>query len=181
MARPQEKKVLVVDDEEDVVFFLCTALEDAGFQAEGAFSVDEALAKIKASPPDCVSLDMVMPGKSGIILFHELRRNSRWSKIPVLFVTGHAREEGVRRDLDAAAALAERTLSGPATYLEKPVTAKVFVNAVAAVLKVGLESERETSAPGESALRDEIQGLLRGADAEALRKAIKALKEANRG
>ncbi len=181
MAQPQDKRVLVVDDEEDVVFFLCTALEDAGFHAEGAFSVDEALAKIKASPPDCVSLDMVMPGKSGIILFHELRRNSRWSRIPVLFVTGHAREEGVRRDLDAAAALAERTLSGPATYLEKPVTAKIFVNAVAAVLKVELESQGETRKPGDSTLRDEIQELLRGADSETLRNALKVLRDAQRG
>ncbi len=37
--------MLVVDDEEDVVFFLCTALEDAGFHAEGAFSVDECPGK----------------------------------------------------------------------------------------------------------------------------------------
>ena len=180
MTRPQDKRVLVVDDEEDVVFFLRTALEDAGFRVDEAFSVDEALAQIKASPPDCISLDMVMPGKSGIILFHELRRNPRWSKIPVLFLTAHAREETVRRDLDAATALAERTLSGPATYLEKPVTAGTFVNAVAAVLKVELES-RETGGPADSTLRDEIQELLRGADPETLRNTLKALREAKRG
>ncbi len=96
-------------------------------------------------------------------------------------MTGHAREEGVRRDLDAAAALAERTLSGPATYLEKPVTAKIFVNAVAAVLKVELESQGETRKPGDSTLRDEIQELLRGADSETLRNALKVLRDAQRG
>ncbi len=178
MARPQDKMVLVVDDEEDVVFFLRTALEDAGFRTDEAFSVDEALAKIRASSPDCISLDMVMPGKSGIILFHELRRNPQWSKIPVLFVTGHAREETVRRDLDAAASLATRTLSGPATYLEKPVTAEVFVHAVASALHVELEGEGETAEASESSLREEIHDLLRGADAEALRKALRLLREA---
>jgi CheY-like chemotaxis protein len=181
MARAQEKRVLVVDDEEDVVFFLRTALEDAGFLVDGAGSVDEALAKIKASPPDCISLDMVMPGKSGIVLFHELRRNPPWSKIPVLFVTAHAKEETVRRNLDAAATLAERTLSGPATYLEKPVTAEVFVGAVAAVLHVELEPEGEIAEAVESSLREEIHGLLRGADAEALRKALKVLRGAKPG
>ncbi len=178
MAKPQDKKVLVVDDEEDVVFFLCTALEDAGFRADGAFSVDEALAKVKASPPDCISLDMVMPGKSGIILFHELRRRPEWSKIPVLFVTAHAREETVRRELDAAAALATRALSGPATYLEKPVTAELFVDAVASALHVELEPEGENPEASESSLREEIHDLLRGADAEALRKALRVLREA---
>ncbi len=172
--------MLVVDDEEDVVFFLRTALEDAGFCVDEAFNVDEALAKIKIAPPDCISLDMVMPGKSGVILFHELRRNPQWSKIPVLFVTAHARDDTVRRDLDAAAALAERTLSGPATYLEKPVTAGTFVNAVADVLKVELETEGEPTELGEAALRDEIQGLLREADSEALRKTLKALRETRR-
>ncbi len=175
MAKPQDKKVLVVDDEEDVVFFLCTALEDAGFRTDGAFSVDEALTKIAASPPDCVSLDMVMPGKSGIILFHELRRRPQWSKIPVLFVTAHAREDAVRGQLDAAAALASRTLSGPATYLEKPVTAEIFVKAVAEVLKVELDTGGEPR--GETAVREEIQQLLREADADALRNALRVLRE----
>ncbi|OYV93112.1 MAG: hypothetical protein B7Z68_09010 [Acidobacteria bacterium 21-70-11] len=62
----------MVDDEEDVITFLTMVLEDAGFQTESAHSVDEALEKVKVSPPDCISLDMVMPGKSGIVLFHEL-------------------------------------------------------------------------------------------------------------
>ena len=50
MTRPQDKRVLVVDDEPDVVIFLRTALEDAGFQVESALSVDEALGKIKEHP-----------------------------------------------------------------------------------------------------------------------------------
>ncbi len=181
MARPQDKRVLVVDDEEDVVFFLSTALEDAGFRVDDAFSVDEALAKIKASPPDCISLDMIMPGKSGIILFHELRRNPQWSRIPVLFVTAHAREEAVRQDLHAAGALAGSTLSGPATYLEKPVTAEKFVEAVAAVLHVELNAEGGAGASSEDALRGEIQALLKDADPAALAKALRALKEGRDG
>ncbi len=181
MAKPQDKKVLVVDDEEDVVFFLRTALEDAGFRTDGAFSVDEALAKVRTSPPDCISLDMVMPGKSGIILFHELRRRPEWSKIPVLFVTAHAREETVRRELDAAAVLATRTLSGPATYLEKPVTAEKFVEAVAAALRVDLGEPWKGEEPSPDALKREVLNLLDRADQDALRKALDVLRSKGGG
>jgi CheY-like chemotaxis protein len=177
MTRPQDKQVLVVDDEQDVVTFLRTALEDVGFRVESALSVDEALGKIKEHPPDCVSLDMVMPRKSGIVLFHELRRNPKWAKIPVLFVTGHAREDAVRKDLDAAASLADSTLSGPSTYLEKPVTAQTFVKAVANLLSVDLEESGETRQPPDDVLRQQLLDLLEGADPETLQKALKVLRE----
>ncbi len=181
MATPQEKKILVVDDEEDVVFFLTTALEDAGFRVESASSVDEALEKIRVSPPDCISLDMVMPGKSGIILFHELHRNQAWRKIPVLFVTGHARDEAVRKDLDAAAALSESTISGPATYLEKPVTARTFVGAVAQAVKVDLGGGGAVQDRAPADLKRELQDLLAGADPEALKEALAVLKRKSGG
>jgi CheY-like chemotaxis protein len=176
MATPQEKKILVVDDEEDVIFFLTTALEDVGFQVDSAMSVDEALGKIKSSPPDCISLDMVMPGKSGIILFHELHRNQAWRKIPVLFVTGHARDEKVKSELDAAAALSQSTMSGPATYLEKPVTARKFVEAVAQAVKVELEGAAESRGDSPVALKEQLQELMDGADPDALRQALELLR-----
>jgi CheY-like chemotaxis protein len=176
MASPEEKRVLVVDDEEDVVFFLSTALEDAGFAVDSARSVDEALERIRASVPDCISLDMMMPGKSGIVLFHELQRNPAWRRIPVLFVTGHAKDEKVRKDLDAAASLADSTLSGPTTYLDKPVTAAKYVKAVAAALKVDLPAEASGNGGAES-VREELENLIKGADPEALRDALKLLKE----
>jgi CheY-like chemotaxis protein len=175
MAKPSEKRVLVVDDEEDVVTFLSMALEDAGFQTDSARSADEALEKVKASPPDFISLDMIMPGKSGIVLFHELHKNPAWSKIPVLFVTGHAKDERVKHDMDAAAALADSTLSGPATYLEKPVTAEKFVQAVAAALGVELPESAHGTEP-EGDVRGELEQLIRTAGPEALQEALRLLR-----
>ena len=175
MSRPSEKRVLVVDDEEDVITFLSMALEDAGFEVDSAKSADEALEKVRACPPDFISLDMIMPGKSGIVLFHELHKHPAWSKIPVLFVTGHAKDERVKRDMDAAAALADSTLSGPATYLEKPVTAEKFVQAVAAALGVEL-AECEEKQVSEGDVRGELEQLIRTADPEALKEALRMLK-----
>ncbi len=179
MVKPQDRRVLVVDDEEDVVTFLSTALEDAGFQVDSASSVDEALARVKMAAADCISLDLVMPGKSGIILFHELRKDRAWSRIPVIFVTAHARDPRVRDDLGAA--LAESTMSGPATYLDKPVTAEKFVRAVADVLKVELGAEAQAEEPSESALKQEVLNLLEGADPSLLQEAVDLLKTARRG
>jgi CheY-like chemotaxis protein len=164
-----------VDDEEDVTTFLSMALEDAGFQTDSARSVDEALEKVRAAPPDCISLDMVMPGKSGIVLFHALHKNPAWARIPVLFVTGHAKDEKVRSDLDAAASLARSTLSGPATYLEKPVTAEKFVQAVAVAVGVELPEGGEGE-PSPTDVRSEVERLARTADPEALEQALRLLK-----
>ena len=180
MAQPQEMKILVVDDEEDVTFFLSTALQDAGFRADTAASVDEALEKLKASPPDCVSLDMVMPGKSGIVLFHEMHRHPEWKKIPVLFVTGHAKDEGVKKALDAASALADSTLSGPATYLDKPVTAEKFVRAIADILRVDLGPAAKSPERSAEEMREEAKTLLESADPEALQEALRLLKSKGR-
>jgi CheY-like chemotaxis protein len=176
MPRPQDKRVLVVDDQEDVNYYLCTALEDAGFQVDSARSVDEALALMRKRAPDFVSLDMVMPGKSGIVLYHEMHRDKAWSKIPVLFVTGHAKDEHVRRDLDAATALSQSTMSGPATYLEKPVTAAKYVQAVAEVLHVNLTQGATVEEGPAEAIREELQELIRSADPEALKEALRLLK-----
>ena len=177
MPKAKDKRILVVDDEEDINFYLCTALEDAGFQVDSARSVDEALNLIRERTPDFVSLDMVMPGKSGIVLFHEMRRNKAWSKIPVLFVTGHAKEEGVKRELDAAAALSQSTMCGTATYLEKPVTAAKYLQAVAEALHV--EIEEAAASPDQSSaetIREELQEMIKNADPEALKKALRILK-----
>jgi len=177
MPKAKDKRVLVVDDEEDINFYLCTALEDAGFQVDSARSVDEALRLMREHTPDFVSLDMVMPGKSGIVLFHEMRRNKDWAKIPVLFVTGHAKEEGVKRELDAAAALSQSTMSGTAVYLEKPVTAAKYLQAVANALRVEMEENASSPVnPSAESIREELQEMIKNADPEELKKALRILK-----
>jgi hypothetical protein len=94
-----------------------------------------------------------------------------------LFVTGHARDEKVRGDLDAAGALAGSTLSGPATYLEKPVTALKFVAAVSKILGVGRGAASEEAPSAEERMRAEIGDLVQGADPETLKKALELLKQ----
>jgi CheY-like chemotaxis protein len=178
MPTPSEKTILVVDDEPDVVFFLRAALEDAGFNVITASNGDEALKRVKERQPDFISCDLVMPKKSGIKFLYELRHNKDWSRIPVVIVTAHAKDELGSNDLREI--LDGKTLSGPHTYLEKPVSAENYVNMVMRELGIAIEEaapvQAAQSASDPEALKKQIQALLASADPEALKKAAEILR-----
>ncbi|MFH1844149.1 MAG: response regulator [bacterium] len=174
MRQPAEVHVLVVDDEPDIREFLASVLEDAGMEVETAEDGNVALERIKARTPDLVSLDLVMPGKSGIRLLHELRKNNEWSRIPVVIVTGHARDTDIKKDLDAV--LAESTMSGPSSFLEKPVTPQGYLENICRLLDVEVPDlePRPSSADG---LRREAESMLANADRATLEAILDKLKK----
>lgn len=170
MALPSEKTILVVDDEPDVRQYLAAILEDAGFNVLTATDGEEALKIIRAERPDLISLDLIMPRKSGHKLLVELRRDRELSRIPVLIVTAHARDDLGKQDLRDI--LEGSTMSGPGTYLEKPIQPLNYVRSIQRAL--GIEETEDTSE--KLGLKEELQKELQGADLEALRKALEALK-----
>lgn len=170
MAQTSDYVVLVVDDEQDIRAYLSVALKDAGFKVATAGSGREALEEVRRAPPDFISLDLVMPGGSGIAFLHELRRNPQWSKIPVMVVTGHAQDELGRADL--ARALEGSLLSGPGTYLEKPVTPASYVAAVCKTLHL----EPLAVPASERSLRSEAAELLKDASPEKIAEIVALLR-----
>jgi CheY-like chemotaxis protein len=171
MKRAEDMTILVVDDEPNVREYLKTLLEDAGFNVRTAGDGVEALEMIRVQRPDFISLDLIMPRKSGQKLLYELKRDRELSRIPVLIVTAHARDdlgEGDLKDL-----LENRVMSGPGTYLEKPVNPLTYVRSIQRAL--GLEETEE--AADKINLKEQLQKNLQGADAESLRKALEALKK----
>jgi CheY-like chemotaxis protein len=165
MTTEAPKHILVVDDEEDVRSYLRTALEDAGFVVETACDGLEGLEKARRNPPDLISLDLVMPKHSGAKFHRAIQKDPALARIPVLIVTGHARDDLGKADFE------EMTMSGPGVYLEKPVRPATYVGAVCKML--GMESPPE-SQPRD--LRGEIERELAGAGREALQRALDALK-----
>jgi len=141
MATPQDKTVLVVDDEPDVRLFLESALEDAGFKVLTASDGNQAIEMLKKQKVDFISLDLVMPNKSGAKCLFEIRKNKEWSRIPVVVVTGHARDELGRSDFEEI--FSGKTISGPQIYLEKPVKAEQYVNMVKRQLGIAVEEREE--------------------------------------
>ena len=175
MAQARDKTILVVDDEPDVREYLKTVLEDADFKVLTAGDGVEALEVIRRERPDFISLDLIMPRKSGHKLLYELKKDKDLSRIPVLIVTAHARDELGKESLDDL--LSSRVMSGPGTYLEKPVNPLSYVRSIQRAL--GIEESEE--AQDRLSLKDELQQQLQGADADALRQALEALKKGSSG
>jgi len=161
------KRILVVDDEEDIRNYLATALRDAGFEVETACDGIEALEAVRRNPPHLISLDLVMPKHSGVRFYHDLQKDRTLSKIPVLVVTGHARDDLGRADFD------EMTLSGPGVYLVKPVRPGTYVSAVRKLL--GMEA-LDSPPSLEDETRKRLMEMMAKADPDALRRAMEALQ-----
>ena len=106
------RKILVVDDEEDVRLFLTTVFEDAGAEVITAMDGNEAVSMAREHQPDLISLDLSMPGKDGVEAFVELRKTPETEEIPVCVVTGHPEFRQVIYD---------RPVAPPEGYLGKPV------------------------------------------------------------
>ncbi|HCX90107.1 MAG: response regulator [Deltaproteobacteria bacterium CG12_big_fil_rev_8_21_14_0_65_43_10] len=122
------KKIMVIDDEPDVITYLTTLLEENGYQTDSAKDGVEGLKKIKEKRPDLVCLDILMPEKSGIGLYRELRKDEGLKGIPVVIVTGFRGDEHPLMDFKEF--LYKRSVPGPEGYLEKPIDRQKFLEII---------------------------------------------------
>ena len=169
MAHASEKRILVVDDEPDVRNFLAACIEDAGFVVETARDGEEALAKIDANPPDLMTLDMVMPRKSGIAVIRTLREKERFAKLPIIVITAHAHDELGSEDIKGFNAFTSGLR--PRYTMEKPVTPEKLVRSIADILQVETEDHTTTDSEYES-----VVNMVRESDSETLSRIKNLLK-----
>lgn len=175
MKRAEDLTIMVVDDEPNVRDYLKTVLDDAGFKVVTAVDGEDALEKIRAQPPDFISLDLVMPRKTGHKLLYELKRDKKLARIPVLIVTAHAKDDLGKEDLEDI--LDNRVMSGPGVYLEKPVNPRTYVRSIKRALGLPVDEAAEDKFD----LKDELQQSMKNASPEALRQALEALKKSGQG
>jgi Fe-S oxidoreductase/CheY-like chemotaxis protein len=125
--KPRERKpaepitVLVVDDQPDIVTYLEALLKDNGYDVVTAFDGMEGIQKAKEKKPDLITLDVTMPGKSGISVFHELRNTPELKDIPVFIVTGV---------IDFRQLMYQRTVEAQEGFMQKPINEDVFLMTV---------------------------------------------------
>jgi DNA-binding response OmpR family regulator len=81
------KKILIVDDEPDVLLVLGKRLTSSGYDVVKAANGQDGLSKAKAERPDLIILDMMMPGMSGEEVAQELTLDRETRSIPILFLT----------------------------------------------------------------------------------------------
>jgi two-component system KDP operon response regulator KdpE len=115
-------RVLVVDDEQQILRALRTSLRGAGYEVDTAASAEEALTSAALRPPDAVILDLVLPDGSGIDVCRELRS---WSSTPVILLSAVGEERAKVAALDA----------GADDYVTKPVGIDELLARLRAVLR----------------------------------------------
>jgi two-component system, OmpR family, phosphate regulon response regulator PhoB len=109
-----KKKILIVDDEEDIRLYLSTLLQDQGFETLLAKDGEEAGKQVEGNSPDLITLDISMPEKSGVKFYREMKADDRWKKIPVIIVSGVS--EDMRKFLSS-----RHQVPPPDGYIAKPI------------------------------------------------------------
>ena len=126
----EQKRILVVDDERDLCDILLFNLHAAGYQAEAAYSAEEALQQIvncKSSNSklyDLLLLDVMMPGMSGFELAKRLKEDEQTRNIPIIFLTAKDTEEDTLQGFSL----------GADDYVTKPFSVREVMARVKAVL-----------------------------------------------
>ncbi len=131
------QKILVVEDETDLLDLVVYALRKEGFKPLRAESGEKALELARDEHPDLVLLDLMMPGLDGLEVCRRLRANDATADIPIVMVTARAEES------DAVVGLAV----GADDYVKKPFGVKELVARVRAVLRrtgAGADPARKT-------------------------------------
>ena len=100
MSAASHPRVLVVDDEPQIVRGLKIILRSAGYSVEAAETKADALALLASRPPDAMVLDLVLPDGQGVEVCREVRR---WSRLPILVLSAVGDEREKVRALDAGA------------------------------------------------------------------------------
>lgn len=117
------KKILIVDDEEDIRLYLSTLLGDRGYETVLAKDGEEAWKQVEGNSPDLITLDISMPEKSGIKFYREMKADDRWKKIPVIIVTGVS--EDMRKFLSS-----RHQVPPPEGYLAKPINQEEILSLI---------------------------------------------------
>ena len=108
------KKILVIDDEPDMVTWLTTIYEDNGYTTVSAASGSEGFSKAKEEKPDLITLDVAMDQESGIKALRNLQETAETANIPIIMVTGVSPD--IKRFITR-----NKKVEMPAAFMEKPV------------------------------------------------------------
>jgi len=123
------KRILIVDDEPDIVSYLEMILQDHGFATDTAANGNEALEKVRSNPPALVTLDISMPEASGTRFYKELKTDPALKFVPVFIVTAVT---GLGGDETAYERFISnrRLVPPPEGFFHKPIDREAFLAAV---------------------------------------------------
>jgi DNA-binding response OmpR family regulator len=129
-------KVLIVDDEPDMRFFLCNLLGGCGYATIHAGGRQDGLRKAKREKPGVIILDVMMPNEAGLQLYRDLKEDLRLKRIPVIMVSSVGKNTFLQYQ-KSYCTLPEADPSVPGAYLKKPLNADELIGWVQALTAPG--------------------------------------------
>lgn len=121
----QKKRILVVEDEEDILALLHFNLVKAGYEVDCAACGEEGLKQVKEKHPDLILLDLMLPGIDGLDICRRLRRDEETEAIPIIMLTARGEEADIVSGLEL----------GADDYVTKPFSIKVLLARIQTVLR----------------------------------------------
>jgi len=118
------KKILVVDDEPDIIMMAEMRLEAAGYEVIKAVDGQEGLDMAKAEAPDLIILDVMMPKMDGYKVCGLLKADTRYNKIPIIMFTAKAQDEDREMSKEV----------GANAYINKPLKADEMLTTIKELL-----------------------------------------------
>lgn len=125
-------RILIVDDEKDIVDLISYNLEKEGFQTSKAYDGESALQTIKEQKPDLIILDLMLPKMNGLDVCRAVRRNPGTSGLPIIMLTAKSDEVDKVTGLEV----------GADDYVTKPFSVKELIARVRSVLRRLKEKEQ---------------------------------------
>ena len=118
-------RILVVDDEPDILDLVQYNLNKAQYDVVGVVSGEEALAQVRTTLHDLIVLDLMLPGVNGLEVCKALKRDARTAAIPIVILTARGEEADIVAGLEL----------GADDYLTKPFSPRVLLARIRAVLR----------------------------------------------
>ena len=117
------KTILIIDDEEDVRTYLETLFRNNGYETACAEDGERGLTVAREVKPDLVTLDILMPKQTGIMLYRQLRKDEQLAGVPIVVLTGLAQYRSFyAQDF--------RGTPPPDAFVEKPIDKEQFIETV---------------------------------------------------
>ena len=121
----QDKQILVVEDEEDILELVSFNLKKEGYQVRGVTSGEEALQEVRRKIPSLIILDLMLPGVDGFDVCKSLKNNPRTKAVPIVMLTARSEEADIVIGLEL----------GADDYLTKPFSPRELIARVRAILR----------------------------------------------
>jgi len=131
------ERILVVEDEEDILELVRYNLAKEGFAVTGALSGEEALEIVKEGPWDLVLLDLMLPGIDGFAVARHMKNDAALAHVPIIMLTARTEESDMVAGLEI----------GAEDYITKPFSPRVLLARIRSVLRRGATVAKETEEP----------------------------------